>query len=192
MQLYWVNRPQRKDKYLTNQKKKRVLCTNETSFRTIRTSLRTYEYELCWVEWVAAGMMICVIWQKLAWTSSDIWYGVKVLQLDLKNENEFLGKHKHQIWEHSGENWWNLCFAGKPGLGREISRGMNGCAVESVTGQKIVWCSALQWSGGWALNRQHSYLYSINLWPPSGLSSAPSHSLADIHSSLTMIRYLLS
>ena len=48
-------------------------------------------------------------------------------------------------------------------LGREISRGMNGCAVESVTGQKIVWCSALLWSGGWALNRQHSYLYSINL-----------------------------
>ena len=112
--------------------------------------------DFLWVAWA--------VWHALfeASTISGPWWLVR-LRAALTSSNDFLGKHKHWIWEDSGENLWNLCFAGKPWLGGEISWGINGgCgAVESVTGQKIVRHSALVKSATF-LSLQHQPLTPIH------------------------------
>ena len=89
-----------------------------------------------------------------------------------------------------GAFWWKFVkpvFCWEALVGRRDFLEKNGCAVESVTGQKIVVHRAVEKSLSvqwlvhcWTqcavaelLNRQHSYLYSINLWPPSCLPSLP-------------------
>ena len=103
---------------------------------------------------------------------------------------KFLGKYNNQ-WK-----WVKSSFAGvadialvverflgeptpqsRPGRGSRIGNRPENCSgrvrVSSALCRFLVRC---------ALNRQHSYLYSINLWPPSTPLSAPSWSLVDIHS----------